>query len=125
MSSTKADLSHEVIGAAIEVHRRLGPGLLESAYRTCMQIELGERGVRFETELEIPLIYKSKRIEYGFRVDFLIENELILELKAVDLLLPVHAAQVLTYMKLMNRNVGLLINFNEYLLVDGVKRFAL
>ena len=115
-------LSEKAIGKAIEIHKTLGPGLLESSYRECLSYELVKSGLSVEKEKPMPLIYKEIKLEQGYRVDLLVENKLVLELKATDLLLPVHTAQVLTYLKLGNFKLGLLINFNEPILVKGIKR---
>jgi GxxExxY protein len=118
-------LSRTVIGCAIEVHRELGPGLLESAYQKCLEFELQTRGVQFDRELQLPVRYKEVQLDCGFRADFIIEERLILELKSVDRLTAVHEAQLLTYMKLSGCATGLLINFNTKRLRDGLKRFVL
>ena len=118
-------LSNEIIGAALEVHRALGPGLLESAYEMCLAHELAARGLRFERQRAIPLVYKGEPIEVGFRADFVIEDAILLELKAVDRLQPIHIAQVLTYLKLMDLHLGLLINFNTKILQSGIRRVVL
>jgi GxxExxY protein len=118
-------LSKEVIGAAIEVHRQLGPGLLESAYEKCLAFELEERGCHCTRQLELPVKYKGVQLDCGYRVDLLVEDRLIVELKCVDRLLRVHEAQVLMYMKLSNAKIGLLINFNVPLLRNGIRRFVI
>ena len=118
-------LTKKILAAAIEVHKILGPGLLESVYSACMCFELEGRGLSFKHELTVPLVYKDRKIEYGFRVDFLIEDKIILELKAVEILLPIHESQLLTYLRLLNRQVGLLINFNVPILKKGVRRCVL
>jgi GxxExxY protein len=118
-------LSSRVIGCAIEVHRQLGPGLLESAYRTCLAYELQSAGLRFVAEMPIGLSYKGVELDCGFRIDLLIEDSLVIELKTVDRLLPVHSAQLLTYMKLANLRVGLLMNFQARVLRDGIQRLVL
>jgi GxxExxY protein len=118
-------LSNEIIGAAIEVHRTLGPGLLESAYEMCLAHELVTRGLRFERQRTVPLVYKGETIEVGFRADFVVEKLILLELKAVDRLQPIHIAQVLTYLKLMDLHLGLLINFNTKILQSGIRRVVL
>ncbi|MFO7954973.1 GxxExxY protein [Thioalkalivibrio sp.] len=119
------DLTGRVIGAAIEVHRELGPGLLESVYAKCLFHELTERDIECLVELPLPLDYKGLPIDCGYRIDLVVEQELIVELKSVDALQAVHHAQLLTYMKLSNIPTGLLINFNTPLLKDGIKRFRL
>jgi GxxExxY protein len=119
------DLSKRVIGCAIEVHRALGPGLLESTYGQCLGHELKLSGITFATQYPIPVEYKEVRLECGFRADFLVENTLILELKSVEQIESVHEAQILTYMKFAGVRIGLLINFNVKLLRNGIKRFVL
>ncbi|MEI6645148.1 MAG: GxxExxY protein [bacterium] len=119
------DLSKRVIGCAIEVHRELGPGLLESTYEQCLAYELSHAGIAFRLQPELPVWYKGLRLDCGYRIDVLVENLLILELKSVESILPVHAAQLLTYMKLADIKIGLLINFNVQLLKSGIKRFVL
>ena len=121
----KNDLTRKVIGFAIEVHKELGPGLLENAYQKCLAFELREAGIHFEMEKEIPVSYKGMNLDCSYRIDLLIENQLIVELKSVTELLPVHEAQLLTYMKLAKIKTGLLINFNEALLKNGIKRFVI
>ena len=117
-------LSNRVIGCAIEVHRHLGPGLLESACLRCLSHELSLAGLKHETEKPLPLTYKGVSLDCGYRIDLLVEDELIVELKCVEKLLPIHQAQLLTYMKLMGKHVGLPINFNEERLLDGLKRMV-
>lgn len=119
------ELSKRVIGSAIEVHKALGPGLLENAYKQCVAYELTRANIKFLMEAELPVIYKEVRISCGYRIDLLIEDQLIAELKCVDKIHPIHEAQILTYMKLANIGVGLLINFNEKYLKHGIKRFVL
>jgi GxxExxY protein len=118
-------LSNRVIGCAIEVHRHLGPGLLESAYRRCLAYELQASALSFETERSMPVHYKGADLECGFRMDLVVENQLLVELKAVDRLLPIHDAQVLTYLRMAKLKVGLLINFHTRILGDGIRRFVL
>ena len=115
-------LSETIIGAAIEVHKFLGPGLLESVYEICLIEELEQRGLTVQQQVRLPLYYKGQLTNKFFVIDLLIENEVILELKAVDRLLPVHEHQLMTYLKLTQMNLGLLINFNVPRLVDGIKR---
>ena len=119
------NLTHTIIAAAIEVHRALGPGLLESAYKTCLIIEFEERRLRYKQEMVAPLIYKNKRVDSSFRVDFLIEDKVVVELKSIEAIMPVHAAQVLTYLRLLDKRVGLLINFNVPILKNGIRRCVL
>ncbi|HNR69678.1 MAG TPA: GxxExxY protein [bacterium] len=118
-------LSNRVIGCAIAVHRGLGPGLLESAYEQCLAREFSLAELAFEVQKSMPVEYKGIHLDCGYRLDFLVENKLIIELKAVAALLPVHEAQILTYMKLAQVSVGLLINFNVEVLKEGIKRFVL
>jgi len=114
-----------IIGAAIEVHRHLGPGLLESAYEECLCHELHLRGLDFKRQVELPVLYKGLNLDCGYKIDLVVQDEVILELKSVEKLLPVHQAQLLTYMKLANKRVGLLINFNVPLLTQGIIRRVL
>jgi GxxExxY protein len=118
-------LSNQIIGAAIEVHRHLGPGLLESVYETCLVHELAMREISLERQKAIAVNYKDVVLDCGFRVDLLVEGQVIVELKAVDALTAVHEAQLLTYLKLSDCRLGLLINFNVLLLKDGLKRLVL
>jgi len=118
-------LTQRVIGAAIEVHRHLGPGLLESTYERCLAHELSLSGIQVERQVELPVRYKGLTLDNGYRMDLLINSSLILELKSVEKLTGIHEAQLLTYMKLSGLNKGLLINFNEPLLKNGIKRFVL
>ncbi len=118
-------LSREVISCAIEVHKVLGPGLLEAAYQQCLAHEFRLAGIEFAMEVPMPVEYKNVKLDCGFRADFIVGEQLILELKSVDRLNPVHEAQRLTYMKLKGYRTGLLINFNARLLKDGLKRFVL
>jgi len=119
------ELSNKIIGLALEVHKNLGPGLLESSYKQCLAYELNKAELGFNLEYEMPIKYKDVLISCGYRIDILIENKLIIELKSVDKIIPIHEAQILTYMKLSKVNIGLLINFNVKLLKDGIKRFVL
>ena len=118
------ELSQKVIGIAIEIHKALGPGLLENAYKECMYYKLAENGLYVEKEKSMPLVFEEVELECGYRIDLLIENKLVIELKSVDILNDVHLAQTLTYLKLGNFRLGLLINFNVTLLRDGIKRVA-
>ena len=118
----ESDLSSKVIKCAIEVHRALGPGLLESAYRECLFYELNLVQLHVEQEKALPIIYKEIKLDHGYRMDLLVEDKVVVELKTVDFLMDVHKAQLLTYLKLGNYKLGLLINFNETLLKDGIKR---
>jgi GxxExxY protein len=118
-------ITEAIIGAAIEVHRELGPGLLESTYEECLAHELTLRQIPFERQKAIPVIYKGASLECGFRVDLLVANAVVVELKAIESLTPVHDAQVITYLKLTGCKVGLLINFNVTLLKKGIRRLVL
>jgi GxxExxY protein len=118
-------LSNRVIGCAIEVHRNLGPGLLESAYEQCLSHELSLAGVPFKTQWPLPVEYKGVKLDCGFRIDMLVDDKLILEIKSVEKLLGIHQAQLLTYMKLAHIHTGLLINFNVVLLRQGIRRMVL
>lgn len=121
---TEDELSQIIIGKAIEVHRILGPGLLESAYQECLYYELNEAGLYVEKEKACPIEYKTITLEHGYRIDLLVENKVVIELKTVEALTDVHTAQVLTYIKLGDYKLGLLINFNTKLLKDGLKRYV-
>jgi GxxExxY protein len=114
-----------VIDAAYSVHSELGPGLLESIYEQCMIVELGQRELCYERQLALPITYKGHRIETGIRLDLVVEDQVVVELKAVEQLMPVHAAQLLTYLKLTGQRLGLLINFNVPIIKNGIHRFAL
>jgi len=119
------ELSNRVIGCALEVHRALGPGLLESAYEQCLAHELSLAGISFKLQLPLPVKYKGIKLDCGYRIDLLVNDELIVELKSVDQIMGIHQAQLLTYMKLSGVKVGLLINFNVEMLKSGIKRFVL
>ena len=119
------DLTGKIIGAAIEVHRILGPGLLESAYEQCLCHELRQLELPFERQVDLPVIYKGLQLDAGYRMDVVIERAVVVEVKSVEKVLPIHEAQLLTYMKLGGFKVGLLINFNEPKLVQGVVRRVL
>jgi len=118
-------LTERVIGAAIEVHRALGPGLLESAYQECLCPELHLLGLPFEREVPLPVVYKGVRLDCGYRLDLVVEGRVIVELKTVERLLPIHEAQLLTYLRLAQIHTGLLLNFNAPVLRDGIKRMVL
>jgi GxxExxY protein len=118
-------LSNRVIGCAIEVHRELGPGLMESTYEQCLAHELKLKGIRFRLQQAQPVMYKGVRLDCGYRIDMLIEDTLLIELKSVDKIMGIHEAQLLTYMKLADIRTGLLINFNVTKLKHGIKRFVL
>lgn len=115
-------LTETIIGAAIEVHRMLEPGLLESAYEACLAFELTERGISLERQKELPVIYKTVRVDCGYRIDLLVEEKVIVELKCVEKIIPIHEAQLISYLKLSGCKVGLLINFNVTQLTDGIRR---
>jgi GxxExxY protein len=119
------DLSNKVLGCAIEVHRELGLGLLESTYEQCLAYELSRAKIPFKVQVELPVEYKEIRLDCGYRIDLLADDRLVVELKSVDQLMPIHEAQILTYMKLASVRVGLLINFNVTILAKGVRRFVL
>jgi len=118
-------LTGKLIGCAIEVHKILGPGLLESAYEECLAFELSKAGLSLMRQKPVPVVYKTINLECGYRIDLLVENEVVVELKSIDVFAPVHTAQILTYMKFAEKNIGLLINFNVTKLVDGIKRYVL
>lgn len=117
--------TEQIIGSAIEVHRALGPGLLESAYEECLACEMTFRGVRFERQWHLPVAYKGVQLDCGYRLDFLVGKSIVVELKAVEMLQPVHEAQMLTYLKLGGWPIGLLMNFNVPVLRRGIKRIVL
>lgn len=118
-------LTERIIGFAIEVHRQLGPGLLESAYEECLCYELQQSGLRFRRQVPLPVVYKAIRLDCGYRIDLVVEELVILELKTVERLIPVHEAQLLTYLKLSGLRIGLLLNFNSPVLKDGIRRLVL
>lgn len=119
------DITDKIIGSAIEVHKNLGPGLLESAYEECLSYELLQKGLNIERQKPVPIIYKDVKLDCGYRIDVLVENKIIIELKSVDEFHPVHEAQILTYMKFAEMKIGLLINFNVTKLKNGIKRYIL
>ncbi len=119
------ELSRRMIGCAIEVHRNLGPGLLESTYRQCLACELSHAGVPFQMEVPLPVRYKDVLLDCGYRIDLLVRSDLIVEIKSVETLFPIHQAQILTYMRLARILIGLLMNFNVTKLQNGIKRFVL
>ncbi len=125
MPYEKDVLTDQIIGFAIEVHRHLGPGLLESAYEECLCYELNENGIVFRRQVPLPVVHKSVRLDCGYRIDIVVQNRLILELKAIERLMPIHEAQVLTYMRLGGIPTGLLLNFNTPVLKDGIRRLML
>jgi len=118
-------ITQKIIGCAIEVHKHLGPGLLESAYAECMIYELQSAGLRVESQKPVPVVYKERKLDYGYRMDILVEDLVLIELKSVDALNPVHEAQILTYMRFASKKVGLLINFNVTMLRNGLRRYRL
>lgn len=117
------EISNRIIGLAIDVHRALGPGLLESAYKECLYYKLVQSELKAEKEKPIPLVFEKVKLDCGYRIDILVENKVVIEIKSIEALNDVHTAQILTYMKLGGYKLGLLINFNVYLLKDGIKRF--
>lgn len=122
-SPSDVELTHKIIGAAIEVHRLLGPGLLESAYEECLCKELILRGIAHERQKPVPVIYKDVKLECGYRIDILVEHRIVVELKAIEQIAPIHEAVVLTYLKLSGNRVGLLLNFHVPVLKEGVRRY--
>ena len=118
-------LTHAVIGCAIDVHRILGPGLLESAYEECLAHERNQGGMRIERQLPIPIVYKDIKLDCGYRLDILVNDTVIVEIKAIESLLPVHEAQILTYLRFSRKHIGLLLNFNVPSLRQGMKRYIL
>ncbi len=121
---TENELSNIIIGCAIEVHKQLGPGLLESAYQECLYYELKQLGLDVKKEKPMPVIYKEVKLEHGYRIDLLVENKVVIEVKTVEFLNDVHTAQVLTYLKLGNYKLGLLLNFQVTTLKNGIRRVA-
>ncbi len=119
------DLSEKILDCAFKVHRQLGPGLLESAYEECLFFELVNRNFKIEKQKPMPLIYMNHRLDVGYRLDLLVEDKVIIEVKSVDALNPIHTAQLLTYLKLADCRLGLLINFNVQFLKDGIRRLVL
>ncbi|HUL15898.1 MAG TPA: GxxExxY protein [Terriglobales bacterium] len=123
IANLDSDLTRKIIGAAIEVHRLLGPGLLESAYEECLCKELTLRGIGHERQKPVPVVYKGVKLECGYRIDILVERRIVVELKAIEQIAPIHEAVVLTYLKLSRNRVGLLINFHVPVLKEGVRRY--
>ena len=123
--SHESGLGERVIGLGIDVHRHLGPGLLESAYEECLCFELAQAGVSHRRQVPLPIVYKDIRLDCGYRMDIVVDNELIVEIKAVERILPLHEAQMLTYLRLSRLHAGLLMNFNNVVLKDGLRRFVL
>jgi GxxExxY protein len=118
-------ITEAIIGAAIDVHRELGPGLLESAYEACLAYELSTRGLKAIRQLQLPVVYRGMMLDCGYRIDLLVEDRVVVEVKAVERLDPIHQAQLLTYLRLSNHRVGLLINFNARTVKEGLKRMVL
>jgi GxxExxY protein len=119
------DLTREIIGGEIAVHKQLGPGMLESAYEECLSFELRDRCLSIERQKPVPIVYKEIRLDCGYRIDILVNNTVVLELKSVEALARVHEAQILTYMRFAQKHLGLLINFNVTVLKNGIKRYIL
>jgi GxxExxY protein len=119
------DISKEIIGCAIEVHKQLGPGLLESAYQECLYYELVQKGLNVLKEVPRPIVYKDVKLDHGYRIDLLVEGKVVIEIKTVESFTDVHLAQILTYMKLGNYKLGLLINFHVMMLKNGIRRVIL
>ncbi len=123
--SERDSLTESVIGLAIEVHRALGPGLLESAYQECLCYELKTNGIAFARQVALPVVYKAVKLDCGYRMDLVVDDRLVVELKTVEKILPIHEAQLLTYLRLSGIRTGLLLNFNTSILKDGIKRMVL
>lgn len=119
------ELSKTIIGCAIEVHRQLGPGLLESAYQECLYYELKSNGLSVQKEKPMPIVYKEVKLDHGYRIDILVENKVVIEIKTVEALNDIHTAQILTYLKLGNYKLGLLLNFHTDVLKNGIKRVVI
>lgn len=117
-------ITADVIGCAIEVHKELGPGLLESVYEVCLAKELSSKGIFYQRQVLLPVVYKQNKLDLDFRIDFLVKEEVVVELKAIETLHPVHEAQLLTYLKLSGKRLGLIINFNQAVLKNGIKRMV-
>ena len=118
-------LSGQVVNASMEVHTQLGPGLLESAYELCLERELATRGLKIERQVAVPVFYKGVQLDAGYRIDLLVEKKLVVEVKSVEDLMPIHEAQLMTYLKLMDLRLGLLLNFNKRRMKDGIQRVIL
>jgi len=121
---TENQISYKIIQASIEVHKQLGPGLLESSYEICLAYELTQMGLRVNSQVSLPLMYKGIKLEAGYRIDLIVEDKVIIEVKSVEALADIHTAQIITYLKLKNIKLGLLINFNSVKVVDGIKRIV-
>lgn len=117
-------LTRSIIGAAIAVHEELGPGLLESVYQSCLAFELAHRNIPFEREVDLPVVYRGNRLDCGYRMDFIVDRRVIVEVKAIDSVAPIHKAQLLSYLRIADLRAGLLINFHAKLLTDGVTRLV-
>ena len=120
----KNEISGAVVDAAMKIHSALGPGLLESAYAVCLKHELVKRGLRVASEVPLPVIYDDVKLEVGYRLDLVVEDTVVVELKAIEALAPIHQAQIISYLKLSGKPIGLLINFHSFHLKDGIKRFV-
>jgi GxxExxY protein len=120
---TDNEITHEIIGAAIEVHKRLGPGLLESAYEVCLEHKMSLRNLKIDRQVGVPVIYRETKLDCGYRNDLLVESRIVVELKSVECLAPIHEGIILTYLRLSGHKIGRLINFNVATLKDGVRRF--
>ncbi len=118
-------LSERVIGLAIDVHRQLGPGLLESAYEECLSFEFKQNGISYARQVPLPVVYKAVQLDCGYRMDMVVERQLVIEIKAVERLMPIHETQMLTYLRLSGHKIGLLMNFNSVMLKDGLRRLVL
>lgn len=118
-------LTYQIIGCAYEVHKILGPGLLESTYETCLCYELEKAGIKYEKQKELIVNYKGVKLDNGYRIDILVENSIVIELKSVETILPVHTAQIMTYIRLSKKRIGLLINFNVTNLQNGIRRYII
>jgi len=116
------EISSKIIGACIEVHKQLGPGLLESSYEHCLVYELRNMGLEVRQQVALPIIYKEIKLDAGYRIDLIVQNKVIVEIKSVGILAPIHTAQILTYLKLKDLKLGLLVNFNSVKVIDGIKR---
>ena len=121
---TENQISSKIIGAAIEVHKQLGPGLLESTYETCLAFELNQMGLKVDRQIALPVVYKDVKLNAGYRIDLLVEHKVIVEVKSVEGFVDIHTAQLLTYLKLKDIKLGLLINFNSVKVIDGLKRIV-
>lgn len=120
-----SQLTHQIIGAAIEVHKELGPGLLESAYEACLAREMEIRGIAFKRQVPLPVVYKDLKLDCGYRMDIVVKDEIVVEIKSIEAIEDIHEAQCLTYLKFSGKKLCLLLNFNVLLMKDGVRRFVL